>query len=34
MPDQVRIKIQIEPVKVNSSLDRVWGRGRRSLDGE
>ena len=26
MPDQVRVKIQIEPVKVNSSLDRAWGR--------
>lgn len=25
MPDQVRVKIQIEPVKVNSSLDRGWG---------
>lgn len=25
MPDQVRVKVQIEPVKVNSSLDRGWG---------
>jgi PPOX class probable F420-dependent enzyme len=32
MPDQVRVKIQIEPVKVKSSLDQVWGR--RSSDGD
>ena len=25
MPDQVRVKVQVEPVKVNSSLDQVWG---------
>ena len=32
MPDQVRVKIQIAPVRINSSLDRVWGR--RASDGE
>lgn len=31
MPDQVRVKMQIEPIKVNSSLDRQWSR-RSSAD--